>query len=63
MGPKSDAQCVLPRFDIASRNIAHEVAETVDMDDLALDLIRTFAGGNFVQSYGIRNRRPYFAQV
>lgn len=48
MGPKSDAQCALPRFNIASRNIAHEVAETVDMDNLALDLIRTFAGGNFV---------------
>ena len=63
MGPKSDAQWALPRFDIASRNIAHEVAETVDMDDLALDLIRTSAGGNFVQSDGIRNRRPYFAQV
>ena len=48
MGPKSDALCALPRFNIASRNIAHEVAETVDMDNLALDLIRIFAGGNFV---------------
>ena len=48
MGPKSDAQWALPRFNLASRNIAREVAETVDMNNLALDLIRTFAGGNFV---------------